>query len=309
MRGAHIGDILLKKPVLKKSDKIILAALIAVMAVSIFVIVYFIVIGLGGGEKRPGESSGEHIETENTTGSETETSTQDVRPPEKPDKVIALTFDDGPSLSVTPEILDLLEKYNAKATFFTVGYNLTESKMDILRRAFSMGCEIGNHSADHPSSLKNLSDAEILQQITEVNEKLTELCGSVPTLMRPPSGSINRYVLDVLYEGGVRMYPILWNADSRDWEFNKRYLDGEISREEAIEGAVELVLSEASNGGIILMHDIKEITPDVLERVLEELSAEGYTFVTVSELFDFESMGEDAYFSKFFSSYNVVPVE
>ena len=105
------------------------------------------------------------------------------------------------------------------------------------------------------------------------------------------------------------MYPILWNADSRDWEFNKRYLDGEISREEAIEGAVDLVLSEASDGGIILMHDIKEITPDVLERVLEELSAEGYTFVTVSELFDFESMGEDAYFSKFFSSYNVVPVE
>ncbi len=308
MRGAHIGDVLLKKTVLKKSDKILLAALAVVMAVSVFVIIYFIVIGLGGG-KRPAESTGGHTETEHTTEGQPGSSTEDTRPPQTPDKVIALTFDDGPSLSVTPKILDLLEKYDAKATFFTVGYNLTSSKTELLRRAISMGCEIGNHSADHPSSLKNLSDEEILRQITEVNEKLSELCGTTPTLMRPPSGSINRHILEVLYEGGVRMYPILWNADSRDWEFNKRYLDGEISREEAIEGAVELVLSEASDGGIILMHDIKEITPDVLERVLEELSAEGYTFVTVSELFDFESMGEDAYFSKFFSSYNVVPVE
>lgn len=292
---------------MKKSNKIIIAVLIAVMAVSIFVIAYCSVIGLTGKRKTPEteQSSG----TESTNG--TETSSEDVQPPEKPDKVIALTFDDGPSLSVTPKILDLLEKYGAKATFFPVGYNLTESKMAYLRRALSMGCEIGNHSDSHPISLTRLTDEEILREITEVNRKLASLTenGYVPKLMRPPGGNIDRDVMEVLYSGGVRMYSILWNADSRDWEFNKRYLDGEITYEQAVDGAVELVLSEARNGGIILMHDIKDITPAVLERVLESLSEEGYTFVTVSELFDFGDMGKDAYFSEFYSAGNIVAAD
>lgn len=292
---------------MKKSNKIIIAVLLAVMAVSIFVIAYCSVIGLTGKRKTPEteQSSG----TESTNG--TETSSEDVQPPEKPDKVIALTFDDGPSLSVTPKILDLLEKYGAKATFFPVGYNLTESKMAYLRRALSMGCEIGNHSDSHPISLTRLTDEEILREITEVNRKLASLTenGYVPKLMRPPGGNIDRDVMEVLYSGGVRMYSILWNADSRDWEFNKRYLDGEITYEQAVDGAVELVLSEARNGGIILMHDIKDITPAVLERVLESLSEEGYTFVTVSELFDFDDMGKDAYFSEFYSEGNIVTAD
>lgn len=292
---------------MKKSNKIIIAVLIAVMAVSIFVIAYCSVIGLTGKRKTPEteQSSG----TESTNG--TETSSEDVQPPEKPDKVIALTFDDGPSLSVTPKILDLLEKYGAKATFFPVGYNLTESKMAYLRRALSMGCEIGNHSDSHPISLTRLTDEEILREITEVNRKLASLTenGYVPKLMRPPGGNIDKDVMEVLYSGGVRMYSILWNADSRDWEFNKRYLDGEITYEQAVDGAVELVLSEARNGGIILMHDIKEITPAVLERVLKALSEEGYTFVTVSELFDFGDMGKDAYFSEFYSAGNIVAAD
>lgn len=292
---------------MKKSNKIIIAVLIAVMAVSIFVIAYCSVIGLTGKRKTPEteQSSG----TESTNG--TETSSEDVQPPEKPDKVIALTFDDGPSLSVTPKILDLLEKYGAKATFFPVGYNLTESKMAYLRRALSMGCEIGNHSDSHPISLTRLTDEEILREITEVNRKLASLTenGYVPKLMRPPGGNIDRDVMEVLYSGGVRMYSILWNADSRDWEFNKRYLDGEITYEQAVDGAVELVLSEARDGGIILMHDIKDITPAVLERVLESLSEEGYTFVTVSELFDFDDMGKNAYFSEFYSEGNIVTAD
>lgn len=277
------------------------------MAVSIFVIAYCSVIGLTGKRKTP--------ETEQSSGTEStngiETSSEDVQPPEKPDKVIALTFDDGPSLSVTPKILDLLEKYGAKATFFPVGYNLTESKMAYLRRALSMGCEIGNHSDSHPISLTRLPDEEILREITEVNRKLASLTenGYVPKLMRPPGGNIDKDVMEVLYSGGVRMYSILWNADSRDWEFNKRYLDGEITYEQAVDGAVELVLSEARNGGIILMHDIKEITPAVLERVLEALSEEGYAFVTVSELFDFGDMGKDAYFSEFYSAGNIVAAD
>lgn len=301
---------------MKTSNKIVIGILTAVMAVSIFVIL-FLCVKITRAEKTPDDTtSGMQTEetaasqtTETASGQETTASLPD--PPVKPDKVIALTFDDGPSLSITPQILDILEKHQVKATFFTVGYNLTESKTMSLRRALSLGCEIGNHSNTHPSSLADLSDEEILQEITEGNRRIAALVGSgyVPTLLRPPGGHIDERVMDVLYTGGIRMHTILWNSDSRDWEFNKRWQDGELSFEEAVEGAVALILSEAANGGIVLMHDIKEITPDVLDRVIEKLTKMGYTFVTVSELFDFEGMGEDAYFSKFYAADSVVSVK
>lgn len=287
------------------------------MVIAIFVIL-FVSIKISNSGKMPNGTTADTQATESTappvpgeTSGQTETTADRPDPPIKPDKMIALTFDDGPSLSITPQILDILEKHQAKATFFTVGYNLSEAKSMSLRRALSLGCEIGNHSDTHPASLTALSDEEILLEITEVNRKITELVGFgyTPILLRPPGGHIDRNVLDVLYAGGVRMHTILWNADSRDWEFNKKWKDGEISYEEAVEGAVSLALSEAENGGIVLMHDIKEITPDVLDRVLDELAKEGYSFVTVSELFDFESMGEDAYFSKFYASDNVKSIE
>ena len=300
---------------MKKSNKIIIGVSAAVMAIAIFVILFVSVKLSNSGKVSNGTTSGTQA-TESTappasdaTSGQAETTSDRPEQP-KPDKVIALTFDDGPRLSITPQILDILEKHQAKATFFTVGYNLSEAKARNLRRALSLGCEIGNHSDTHPASLTTLSDEEILREITEVNRKITELVGFgyTPTLMRPPGGHIDRNVLDVLYAAGVRMHTILWNSDSRDWEFNKKWQDGEISYEEAVESAVSLVLSEAENGGIVLMHDIKEITPDVLDRVLDALAEEGYSFVTVSELFDFESMGEEAYFSKFYARKQVVPM-
>lgn len=300
---------------MKKSNKIIIGVSAAVMAIAIFVILFVSVKLSNSGKVSNGTTSGTQA-TESTAPPASDTTlgqaetTADRPEQPKPDKVIALTFDDGPSLSITPQILDILEKHQAKATFFTVGYNLSEAKVRNLRRALSLGCEIGNHSDTHPGSLTTLSDEEILREITEVNRKITELVGFgyTPTLMRPPGGHIDKNVLDVLYAAGVRMHTILWNSDSRDWEFNKKWQDGEISYEEAVESAVSLVLSEAENGGIVLMHDIKEITPDVLDRVLDALAKEGYSFVTVSELFDFESMGEEAYFSKFYARKQVVPM-
>lgn len=287
--------------------------LTAVLAIAIFVVL-FVFVKFSNFDKTPNGTTSDSQTAESTVPDtslgQTETTAGRPEQPVKPDKVIALTFDDGPSLSITPQILDILEKHQAKATFFTVGYNLSEAKIMNLRRALSLGCEIGNHSDTHPSNLTELSDEEILREITEVNRKIEELVGLgyTPTLLRPPGGHIDRNVLDVLYAAGVRMHTILWNSDSRDWEFNKKWQDGEISYEEAVEGAVSLVLSEAENGGIILMHDIKEITPDVLDRALDELAKEGYSFVTVSELFDFESMGEDAYTTKFYSQKQAVPM-
>ncbi len=226
------------------------------------------------------------------------------------DKRIALTFDDGPSSVYTREILDILAKYNAKATFFVVGYQLSQSKGEILQQMIAAGHEIGNHSANHPSSLTELSEDALLKEITDVNERISALTGGyVCTLLRPPGGHIDAATADKLYADGVRMHTILWDSDTRDWESNAKFKSGEITREEAIAEAKALALSQVEDGSILLMHDIKEITPDLLEELLETLANDGYEFVTVSELFDFESMGEKAYTSKFYAEHDVKPLQ
>ncbi len=236
------------------------------------------------------------------------TETQATRPPFTPsDKMIALTFDDGPSVSITPQILDLLEEYEARATFFVLGSNLSESKVISLHRMVALGCEIGNHSESH-TNLTALSTDELLREINDTNEKIRRYsgCEQMPTLLRPPGGNLSIDVLQTLYDGGIRMRAILWSDDTRDWEFNSKWKSGEMSREEAIEKTIALALSEAKNGGIVLMHDIKEITPAVLRGVLDALSAEGYSFVTVSELFNDRPITENDCFSKFYERDRVV---
>ena len=238
--------------------------------------------------------------TTQTTVSTTET-TVDENPFVKPTgKYIALTFDDGPSLYYTPEILDLLEKYNAKATFFVNGYQLSTSKADSLKRAVALGCEIGNHTENH-ENLTKLTQAEIYAEIQSTNDKVKALCGYQMTLLRPPGGNTNLAVMQAMYDSGLRMHTILWNNDSLDWSFNADYVNGEISEEEAIRKTYDMIIGYPLDGAIVLMHDIKGITPKVLERVLQKLTAEGYTFLTVSELFDFKSMGDSSYFYKYYA--------
>ena len=220
--------------------------------------------------------------------------------PKPTGKIIALTFDDGPSLYYTPEILDLLEKYNARATFFVNGYQLTAEKSASLRRAIALGCEIGNHTENH-ANLTKLSAREIYEEIQATNDAVKTLCGYEMTLLRPPGGNINLSVMNAMYDAGLRMHTIMWNNDSMDWSFNGNYVSGEITREEAIQQTYDMIMGYPLDGAIVLMHDIKGITPDVLELLLQKLTAEGYTFVTVSEMFEFESMGKDAYFTKFYA--------
>lgn len=247
-------------------------------------------------------------ETESTTSSETETTLSTSSDPKPTGKYIVLTFDDGPSLYYTPEVLDLLEKYNAKATFFVNGYQLSTSKAATLKRAIALGCEIGNHTESH-ANLTKLSQHEIYEEISSTNEKIRALCGYQPTLLRPPGGNTNLGVMQSMYDSGLRMHTILWNNDSLDWSFNADYVNGEISLEEAVQKTYDMIMGYPLQGAIVLMHDIKGICPEVLELLLQKLTEEGYTFLTVSELFDFESMGEDAYFSKFYADGNYVTLK
>ncbi len=233
--------------------------------------------------------------TEETTTAQTTEAEKDFIAPSG--KYVALTFDDGPHDTNTAAILQLLEQYGAKATFFVTGDQLYDYRAPLLNKMIDLGCEIGNHTWSH-KNLTTLTAAEIYSEVSRVNEKVYELTGYEISLLRPPGGNTNLSVMQSLYDAELRMHTINWNNDSWDWGYQAE-VGKTITRGEAIEKTLEEIHNWTIDGGIILMHDLHSITPEVLKFLLEELTAEGYTFLTVSEMIDFASMGEDAYFSVF----------
>jgi peptidoglycan/xylan/chitin deacetylase (PgdA/CDA1 family) len=254
----------------------------------------------------PQETTSDNLES--TSDSQSTGSSSDKPVDQTPKKMIALTFDDGPNSENTAKILDLLEQYDAQATFFVCGSNVTISTRTVLRRAISLGCEIGNHTLSH-KDMKTLSKQELLKEILDTNEKIALHSGTdyQCKVYRPPYGNINLSAMNTLYDNDVRMYSIHWSSDSLDWEYQSRYKKGEITREAAIDGAFQTIVNETGEGTVILMHDIHEITPDILKLVLEKYTAEGYTFVTVSELFGLEDNApKEAYFKRYRSTSSIL---
>lgn len=194
------------------------------------------------------------------------TAIPDTIDPTKP--MVALTFDDGPTTTVTNRILDVLEQYNAKATFFVVGNRLGSSGCKAtVARAYTLGCEIGSHSYTHPK-MQKLSISEIQAEFSKTNAAIEKIIGITPALFRPPYGYVN---------DAVRAYAnaplILWSVDPEDW--NSR-------------NAVKVynhIMSKVKDGDIILMHDLYSSTAEACESLIPALLAEGYQLVTVSELF------------------------
>ena len=186
-------------------------------------------------------------------------------------KRIALTFDDGPHPGRTPEILDLLDQYGIKATFFVVGENAA-AYPDIIQREITEGHELGNHRDTH-KMLKNASSAEIEQQICSVEDRLLEIGEYRPKLLRPPGGLYNQNVLDFAQENCYTV--VLWSIDTRDWAHTPS------------DKITDSVKKEAKNGDIVLMHDyIGGASPTLkaLQKLIPYLIDEGFEFVTVSEL-------------------------
>lgn len=185
------------------------------------------------------------------------------------EKYIAFTFDDGPSLDITPEILSLFEQYNGAVTFFAVGRNVTEDKREIMARAVKMGCEYGNHSYNH-KSFTEITPAEMLSEIEETQKVIRTIAGVTPTLFRAPNIAVNQTVFDT-----VKM-PFISGYNPSDWDKNV-----------TAQQRIERVLSNAKDGQIVLMHEFKGNTQTVeaLKTILPSLANQGYKFVTVSELF------------------------
>ncbi|HFI0252378.1 TPA: polysaccharide deacetylase family protein [Streptococcus suis] len=178
---------------------------------------------------------------------------------------IALTFDDGPNPATTPIVLDLLKKYNAKATFFVLGHAVAGNEA-ILQRMVAEGHEVANHSWSHPK-LTALSSEEVRLEIESTQQAVEAAIGQRPKLVRPPYGAVNQAVVDAM-----GLPSIYWNVDTEDWLSHDVY---------AIN---EKVRMQACPGCIILMHDIHQSTVDSLEPVLQFLTSEGYNLVTTSEL-------------------------
>ena len=179
-------------------------------------------------------------------------------------KMIALTFDDGPS-DFTDRLLDCLEANNAKATFFLVGKEI-QSFPEPVSRMEALGCEIGNHSYDH-TDLTTLSPEDVSSQLSATDQEIQDLVGHAATVVRPPYGAINDTVSSVV---GRPM--ILWSVDTLDWETQN------------VDTTVQNVMDNAQDGAVILMHDIFKESVDAAEIFIPKLIKQGYELVTIEEL-------------------------
>lgn len=189
--------------------------------------------------------------------------------PEEYGKVIALTFDDGPDAVSTKMILDTFEEYNARASFFLIGNNITESNADIVRREVEMGCEVNSHSLTH-SYMDKMTAEEIKAEMEETDEKIKAITGVEPRFFRPPYIAVN----DTMFESIDK--PFINGLGCNDW-------DTKVTAEQI----AEKVLAQAEDGAIILLHDggSNFRTAEALKTIVPELQAQGYELVTVSELF------------------------
>lgn len=185
-------------------------------------------------------------------------------------KLIALTFDDGPNTTTTNEVLDVLEAYNAKASFFLIGDKIDAESAEVVKRAYDMGMEIDNHSRTH-SNMSELTAEEIRAEIAFVDEKVTEITGEPTRFFRPPYIDVNQTMYDVIGQ------PFICGIDCRD------YLADVDAQARA-----EYIVNGAKDGVIVLLHDFTGNTQTVeaLKIAMPQLAAQGYEFVTLTELFD-----------------------
>lgn len=188
----------------------------------------------------------------------------------KSDKMVAFTFDDGPSYN-TIKIVNTLVKYDSKATFFLVGNQIEKyaKTMDVLVKN---GMDIGNHTYSH-KELTKLRDKEILKEIDLTNEVIYNKTGIKPMFLRPSYGAMNKRIKKL-----STMPIIVWNIDTLDWKYHN---SNKIK---------DKILKYVSDGDIILMHDTYVATLNAVEMVIPELKKQGYKIVSVSELFKYKGV-------------------
>lgn len=184
------------------------------------------------------------------------------------EKKIAISFDAAWGDQYTEGILDILDKYEIKTTFFLVGF-WVDRYPDMVKKIYERGHEIGNHSTTHPHMSK-LSREEIIKELNNTGEKIFNITGKKPNLFRPPFGDYNNRLIKTAKECGY--YTIQWDVDSLDW------------KELGVKPVVDRVTRNIGNGSIVLFHNNAKYVLEYLPLVIEKLQKEGYKIVPISEL-------------------------
>lgn len=184
-------------------------------------------------------------------------------------KLVALTFDDGPSVGITDQVLDVLEENGVVASFFLIGQKITEESAYLVKRAHDMGCTIENHSKTHPG-MTALTDAQIREEISYTTNKIEEITGEKPAFFRPPYIDYDQRLFDLVDLGFICGY------GCEDWL-------PEVSAEERS----RRILEQAHPGFIILVHDMDGNTQTIeaIRTIIPALKEQGYEFVTIRDLF------------------------
>jgi chitin deacetylase len=190
-------------------------------------------------------------------------------PLSQPDKIVALTFDDGPWGTSTSQVLDILKQYDVRATFFWVGQHLKRYPQ-IAKQIMESGHAVGNHSWSHPIHVQ--SPGRAAAEIDQTDQLIQELTGTKTELFRPPGGFLDTGLSDYAQQQGKAI--MMWSADSKDYYVSAPVL-------------IDNVLSNVTPGGIILLHDgggDRSATVQALPMIITALRQQGYEFVTVPEL-------------------------
>lgn len=189
---------------------------------------------------------------------------------DKSKRMIALTFDDGPNYN-TSKIIDVLNKYDIKATFFVLGSRAINNK-DILKKMADSGMEIGNHTYNH-LLLTKYDENKIRSEIEDTSEVIYTATKKRPKLLRPSYGSVNNKIKKV-----ANMPIIIWDIDTLDWKYHNS------------KRITSRVVNKVRDGDIILMHDIYSASLNALSNIIPILQDNGYEFVTIDELFYYKGI-------------------
>jgi peptidoglycan/xylan/chitin deacetylase (PgdA/CDA1 family) len=181
---------------------------------------------------------------------------------------MALTFDDGPSPTFTPQVLDILARHHVRATFFLIG-NRVPANEALVRRIYQEGHELGNHSWSHPD-MTALAPHQIQQQVQQTQVAIMNAGLPAPTLFRPPYGAINTVV-----KSRIPLTIAMWNVDPDDW--------GAKTPAEVI----ARTMAGAHPGRVVDLHDTSQATAAALDQLVTQLQTQ-YHLVTFSELFNLE---------------------
>ncbi|WP_427890231.1 polysaccharide deacetylase family protein [Kribbella sp. GL6] len=186
-----------------------------------------------------------------------------------PTKYVVLTFDDGPDAEYTPKVLDILAKYDAKATFFEVGQNVRKHP-ELTKRIHEAGHSVQNHTWDH-SDLRKLTAARFQQEVASTDQAIRAEIGSTPGCLRPPYGGVSATVRQRARQ--LHKDLVVWTVDSRDWT------------KPGTAAIVQRVLKNVHSGSVVLMHDgggNRAQTVAALPAILTALKAQGYGFRTLT---------------------------